>query len=170
VAGDCNVLERLFGSHSHKDGQRYCLGDSLLAALMIIDLSGPDLGDPEAVRKVVLPAVQKWKEYKKRCPSRSSAGIARPNSRKASSNSSVYSQLSGLDGVIFNDFLEDKVIWGSMMGQRDLHFQILFLLRRRRRLLKERHKSVLNLMKWGAMCVKLGWLLKLCLRMLLLRR
>jgi hypothetical protein len=47
--------------------------------------------------------------YKKRMPSRSSAGVTRP-SRSAQGRSNVYSQLSGLKDVVFNDFMKDDFI------------------------------------------------------------
>jgi hypothetical protein len=45
--------------------------------------------------------------YKKRMPS--SAGVTRP-SRSAQGRSNVYSQLSGLEDMVFNDFIKDDFI------------------------------------------------------------
>ena len=67
------------------DGQRYSLGDSLvvtlcrLAAFMIIDINGPDVQsvDHWQVKALILEAVNVWKNYKKRVPSRSSTDVAR---------------------------------------------------------------------------------------------
>ena len=42
-------------------------------------------------------------------PSRSSAGVSRP-SRSAQGTSNVYSQLSGLEEVVFNDFIKGNCI------------------------------------------------------------
>jgi hypothetical protein len=39
-------------------------------------------------------------------PSRSSAGVTRP-SKSAQGRSNVYSQLSGLEDVVFNDFIQE---------------------------------------------------------------
>jgi hypothetical protein len=50
-----------------------------------------------------------WKNYKKRIPSRNSVGVTRP-SRSAQGRSNVYSQLSGLEDVVFNDFIKDDFI------------------------------------------------------------
>jgi hypothetical protein len=45
--------------------------------------------------------------YKKRMPS--SAGVTRP-SRSEQDRSNVYSQLSGLEDMVFNDFIKDDFI------------------------------------------------------------
>jgi hypothetical protein len=50
-----------------------------------------------------------WKNYKKRIQSRSSADVPRP-SRSAQGRSNVYSHLSGLEDVVFNDFIKDDFI------------------------------------------------------------
>jgi hypothetical protein len=49
------------------------------------------------------------RHHKKRIPSRSNAGVIRP-SRSAQGSSNVYSQLSGLKDVVFNDFIKDDFI------------------------------------------------------------
>ena len=49
-----------------KTGQRYSLGDSLLAALMMIDLNGPDIEAVDEVKEVILESVNVWKNSKKR--------------------------------------------------------------------------------------------------------
>jgi hypothetical protein len=54
--------------------------------------------------------VNAWKNYKKRMPSRSSAGVATRPSRSAQGTSNVYSQLSGLEDVVFNDFIKNNCI------------------------------------------------------------
>ncbi len=69
---------------------------SLLAALMMIDMNGPDIEAVDEVKSLILESVNAWKNYKKRMPSRSSGGVTRP-SRRAQGRSNVYSQLSGLE-------------------------------------------------------------------------
>ncbi len=49
-----------------------------------------------------------WKKYKKRVPPRSSQGARAPRSAHATRN--VYSQLSGLEDVVVNDFIHDDFI------------------------------------------------------------
>jgi hypothetical protein len=57
--------------------QFVALGDSLLAALMMIDLNGPDIKAVDEVKALILESVNLWKNYKKWMPSRSSAGVHR---------------------------------------------------------------------------------------------
>ena len=63
---------------------------------MMIDLNGPDIEAVDEVKELILESVNVWNNYKKRMPSRSSAGVTRP-SRTAQGRSNVYSQLSGLE-------------------------------------------------------------------------
>jgi hypothetical protein len=50
-----------------------------------------------------------WTKWKKRNARWSTAGVTR-GSRSAQGTSNVYSQLSGLEDVVFNDFLKDDFI------------------------------------------------------------
>jgi hypothetical protein len=77
-------------------------GDFLLAALMMIDMNGLDIEAVEKMKELILESVNTWKNYKKRIPSMSSAGVAR-RSRSALGRTNVYSQLSGLEDMGFND-------------------------------------------------------------------
>ncbi len=87
-------------------GQRYWLGDCLLAALMMIDMN--DIQAVHEVKARILEYVNAWKNFKKRMPSGSSAGPTRP-SRSAQGRSNVYSRLSGLDDVVFNYIIESRM-------------------------------------------------------------
>ena len=75
---------------------------------MMIDLNGPDMEAVDEVKTLILESVNTWKNYKKRMPSRSSVGVTRPK-RSSQDTSNVYSQLSGLEDVVFNDFRDDQV-------------------------------------------------------------
>ena len=68
-----------------------------------------DIQAVHEVKALIPESVNVWKNYKKRMPSRSSAGVTRP-SRSAQGTSIVYSQLSGLENVGFNDFIKDDFI------------------------------------------------------------
>ena len=68
-----------------------------------------DIQAVHEVKALILESVNAWKNYKKRMPSSSSAGVTRP-SRSAQGRSNVYSQLSGLEDVVFNDFIKDDFI------------------------------------------------------------
>ena len=81
---------------------------SLLAALMIIDMNGPDIEAADEVKALILESVNVWKNYKKRVPSRGRQGARAPRSAHATMN--VYSEVSGLEDVSFNDFIKDDFI------------------------------------------------------------
>jgi hypothetical protein len=74
----------------------------------MIDLNGPDIEAVDEVKVLILESVNTWKNYKKRMPSRISAGVTRP-SRRAQGRSNVYSQLSGFEDVGFNDSEEQRL-------------------------------------------------------------
>jgi hypothetical protein len=81
---------------------------SLLACLMMICSNGPSLHQKEEVENFLLAVVARFKACKKRVPSRTFAG-KRPQGASASkAKSSVLSQLSGLENVLFNDFIDDE--------------------------------------------------------------
>ena len=85
-------------------------GDSLSEpSRKMIDMNGPYIQAVDKVKTLILESVNEWKNYKKSMPSRSSAGVTRPN-RRAQGRSNVYSQLSGLQDVVFNDFIKDDFI------------------------------------------------------------
>ena len=70
---------------------------------MMIDMNAPDIEAVEEVKAIILESVNVWKNYKERVPSRGSQGARAPKSAHATRN--VYSQLSGLEDVFFNDFM-----------------------------------------------------------------
>jgi hypothetical protein len=86
--------------------QRYSMGDSLLACLMMICSNGPSLHEKEEVEKFLLVVVARFKAFKKRVPS--SSNSKRPQRASVSkAKSSVLSQLSGLENV--NEYKVKKV-------------------------------------------------------------
>jgi hypothetical protein len=56
----------------------------------------------------VKKSVNEWKNYKKRLPSRVSQGARAPRGTHVTRN--VYSQLLGLEDVVFNGFIKDDFI------------------------------------------------------------
>ena len=84
----------------HEKLPPFCM--KLLAALMMIHIIGPDIEAVDEVKLLILEAVNAWKNYKKRVSSTSSQGARAPRSAHATRN--VYSQLSRLEDVVFNDF------------------------------------------------------------------
>jgi hypothetical protein len=94
------------------------MGDSLLACMMMICSNGPSLDQKEEVEKFLLAAVARFKAFKKRVPSNSFVG-KRPQGVSASkAKSSVLSQLSGLENVVFNDFIDDEFHSEDVSEQR----------------------------------------------------
>jgi hypothetical protein len=91
------------------------MGDSLLACLMMICSNGPSLHEKEEVEKCLLAVVARFKALKTRVPYNSCGG-KRPSASKA--KSSVLSQLSGLDNVVFNDFIDDELDSEDVSEQR----------------------------------------------------
>ena len=69
------------------------------STLMMIDMNGPDIEAVDVVKALILESVNACKNYKKRVPSRVSRGARAPRSAYATRN--VYSQLSGLEDVLF---------------------------------------------------------------------
>jgi len=65
----------------------------------IIDLNGPDIEAVDEVKELILESVNVWRNYKRRMPSRGSAGVTRP-SRSVQGSSNVYCELSGLEDVV----------------------------------------------------------------------
>ena len=82
---------------------------SLLAALMVIDMNGPDIEAVDEVKAPILESVDSWKNYKERVPSKCSQEARVP--RSAHATRIVYSQLSGLEDV------------GLMISSRMISFQ-----------------------------------------------
>jgi len=72
-------------------------------------MSGPDIEVVDEVKALILESVNVWKNYKKRIPSRSSAGVTRPSS-STQGRSDVNSQLSGLE--------DSTWMWISMISSR----------------------------------------------------
>ena len=75
---------------------------------MMIDLNGPDIEAVDEVKTLILECLNVWKNYKKRIPSRISAGATRPI-RNSQGRSNEYSQISGLDDVVFT-MISSKII------------------------------------------------------------
>jgi hypothetical protein len=75
--------------------QRYSMGDSLLACMMMICSNGPSLDQKEVVEKLLIAVVARFKAFKKRVPSMSSAGKRSQGASASKAKSSVMSELSG---------------------------------------------------------------------------
>ena len=70
-------------------------------------LNGPSLHEKEEVEKFLLAVVARFKAFKKRMPSNSFAGKRPQRAFASKAKSSVLSELSGLENVVFNDFIDD---------------------------------------------------------------
>ena len=94
------------------------MGDSLLACLMMICSNGPSLHEKEEVDKFLLPVVARFKAFKKRVPSNSFVGKRPQRASASKAKSSVLSQLSGLENVVFNDFIDEELDSEDVSEQR----------------------------------------------------
>ena len=54
------------------------MGDSLLAALIMIDKNGPEIQAVHKVKELILESVNEWKNYKNKVPLRDSEGARVP--------------------------------------------------------------------------------------------
>ena len=71
----------------------------------------PDIQAVHKVKALILESVNAWKNKKNRVPSRSSQGARAPSPPKsAHATRNVYAQLSGLENVVFDDFIKDVFI------------------------------------------------------------
>ena len=61
------------------------------------------------MEKFLLAVVARLKAFKKRVPSKSFAGKRPQRASASKAKSSVLSQLSGLENVVFNDFIDDEL-------------------------------------------------------------
>ena len=68
-----------------------------LAALMMIDLNGPDIEAVDEVKALILESVNAWKNNTMRMPARSSAGVTRPSRSALSRSVTVRKGLAHLD-------------------------------------------------------------------------
>ena len=72
-----------------------------------MDMNG--LQAVDEVTALILEFLKAWKNYKRSNARWSTAGVTR-GSRNARGTYNVYSQLSGLEDVVFNDFIKDDFI------------------------------------------------------------
>jgi len=98
--------------------QRYSMGDSLLACLMVICSNGPSLDQKEEVKKFLLAIVARLKAFKKRVPSNSFVGKRPQRASASEAKSSVLPELSNLENVLFNDFINDDLDPDDVSEQR----------------------------------------------------
>jgi hypothetical protein len=78
----------------------------------------PSLHQKEEVEKFLLAVVARFKAFKKRVPSKT-CGDKRPQRASASkAKSFVLSQLSGLENVVFNDFIDNELDSEDVSEQR----------------------------------------------------
>ena len=78
---------------------------------------GPSLHEKE-VEKFLLAVVARFKAFKKRVPSKSCGGKRPQRASASKAKSSVLSQLSGLENVVFNDFIDVELDSEDVSEQR----------------------------------------------------
>jgi len=89
--------------------QRYSMGDSLLACLSMIVSNGPSLNQKEEVEKFLLAVVARFKALKKWLQCKSFVGKRPQRASASKAKSSVLSELSGLENVLCNEFIDDEL-------------------------------------------------------------
>ena len=94
------------------------MGDSLLACLLMICSIGPSLDQKEEVETFLLAVVARFKAFKKRVPSKSFVGKLPQCASTSKTKSSVLYELSGLENVLFNDFIDDVLDSEDVSEQR----------------------------------------------------
>jgi hypothetical protein len=98
-------------------GEHHRMGDSLLARLMMICSNCLLLHEKEELEKFLLPVAARFKTFKRRVQSKGC--VAHPQRVSASNaKSSVLSQLSGLENVVFNDFIYEEFDSEDVSDQR----------------------------------------------------
>ena len=70
------------------------------------------------VQKFLLAVVARFKAFKKRVPSKSCGGKRPQRASASEAKSSVLSQLSGLENVVFNDFIDVELDSEDVTEQR----------------------------------------------------
>jgi hypothetical protein len=99
--------------------QRYSMGDSLLACMMMICSNGPSLDQKETeVEKFLLATVARFNAFTKRMPLTARLGNRHQRASASKAKSSVLSELSGLENVLFNDFIDDELDSEDVSEQR----------------------------------------------------
>ncbi len=71
------------------------------------------------MEKFLLAVVARFKAFKKRLPSNSFVGKRHQRASASKAKSSVLSLLSGLENVVFNDFIDDELDSEDVSEQRD---------------------------------------------------
>jgi hypothetical protein len=104
----------------------------------MIDLNGPDIEAVDEVKALILESVNTWKNYKKRMPSRISAGVTRAGEHRAE--------------IMFTLNSRDLRMWVSMI--------------QRSRGSNESRMSVMFLKHWVTTSVTPEYLSRMCLRLL----
>jgi len=85
---------------------------------MMICSNGPSLHEKEEVEKFLLAVVARFKAFETRVPSNSCGGKRPQRASASKAKSSVLSQLSGLENVVFNDFIDDELDSEDVSEQR----------------------------------------------------
>jgi hypothetical protein len=91
---------------------------SLLACMMMICSNSPSLDQKEEVEKFLLAAVARFKAFKKGVPSNSFVGKRPQRASASKAKFSVLSELSGLENVLFKEFIDDELDSEDVSEQR----------------------------------------------------
>jgi hypothetical protein len=98
--------------------QHYSMGHSLLACMMMICSNGQSLDQKEEVEKFLLATLARFKTFTNRMPLKARLGKRPQRASASKAKSSVLSELSSLENVLFNDFIDDELDSEHVSGQR----------------------------------------------------
>ena len=85
---------------------------------MMICSNGPSLHEKEEVEKFLLAVVARFKALKKWLQSKSFVGKRPQRASASKAKSSVLSELSGLENVVLNDFIDNELDSEDVSEQR----------------------------------------------------
>jgi hypothetical protein len=85
---------------------------------MMICSNTPLLHEKEEVEKFLLAVIARFKAFKMRVPSNSFVGKQPQGESVSKAKSPVLSQLSGLENVVFNDFIDNELDSEDVSEQR----------------------------------------------------
>ena len=89
-----SLREGVYFDDPHQDETKDFMNLLTLDALMMIATNRPDLGDKNAIKKLIDGAFEHWKTTQKRCLARSQPGVSKPRNNKRT--------------VPFHDLLEEQ--------------------------------------------------------------
>ena len=118
MARDSHMRESIFFTHSDPHGAAPFHGRFLTGMPDDDLLQRPIVASEGRGGEILLAVVARFKAFKKRVPSNSFVGKRPQGSSASKAKSSVLSRLSGLENVVFNDFIDEELDSEDVSEQR----------------------------------------------------